>query len=236
VITSDLFFYEGRPVFDIFHRFYTWVHHLRELTRGLAGYPTGGDSPGEAIWRSLIGPMEEIAESKAVFGGAVDDWMRGCVHAYLDCLRTTGSSSSSHKEHRDKLSEQEQGWLERMETDTKFRNEAAGLYSAEHVQRFVRALQIIAAGRRFCRTERGYLGWVHPDAAVGDKVVALRGTRILFVTRPAAACQGAHHPQGDEPEGVESTSETLVGAAWLYGLMNGEPLGFDLPETEFKFV
>jgi hypothetical protein len=232
VIASDLFFYEGRPVFDIFHRFYTWVHHLRELTRGLTGYPAAGSTPGEAIWRSLIGPMEEIAESKAVFGSAVDDWMRGCVYAYLDCIRKIGSS---HKEYRDKLSEQEQGWLERMETDTKFRNEAVSLYSAEHVQRFVRPLQIIAAGRRFCRTERGYLGWIHPDAGVGDKVVALRGTRILFVTRPAAG-EGADRPQGDEPEGIKSTSEILVGAAWLYGLMNGEPLGFDLPETEFKFV
>ena len=60
------------------------------------------------------------------------------------------------------------------------------------------------AGRRFCITERGYMGWVSLAAQEGDEIASLAGTNILFTLR-----------RGE-------TGFYLMGDCYLQGLMEGE--------------
>ena len=75
---------------------------------------------------------------------------------------------------------------------------------------FERTFGEYALDRRFCITERGYMGWVCLSAREGDEVVALCGTRILYTIRR-------------EDEGVmrEDKGVRLTGDCYLQGLMNG---------------
>ena len=59
-------------------------------------------------------------------------------------------------------------------------------------------------GRRFCVTERGYMGWVSLAAQQGDEIASLAGTNILFALRK------------------EKTGFYLMGDCYLQGLMEGE--------------
>lgn len=60
------------------------------------------------------------------------------------------------------------------------------------------------AGRRFCITERGYMGWVSLAAQEGDEIASLAGTNILFTLR-----------RGE-------TGFYLMGDCYLQDLMEGE--------------
>ena len=77
---------------------------------------------------------------------------------------------------------------------------------ANDAKPFELALGRYPAGRRFCVTEKGYIGWVSLAAREGDEVAAFRGTRILFTLRSG--------------EG----GKRLTGDCYLQGLMEGESL------------
>ena len=67
-------------------------------------------------------------------------------------------------------------------------------------------------GRRYFASNNGYVGWVPRHAREGDRICAFYGSRYPFVVR---AC-------GD--------SWRLVGACFMYGLMNGGDI--ELPATD----
>ena len=59
--------------------------------------------------------------------------------------------------------------------------------------------------RRFCITQKGYIGWVSEAAREGDDVAMFYGTRILFTLRR------------------EDRGFRLISDCYLQGLMGGEP-------------
>lgn len=61
------------------------------------------------------------------------------------------------------------------------------------------------ARRRFCITQKGYIGWVSDAAREGDDVAMFYGTRILFTLRR------------------EDRGFRLISDCYLQGLMGGEP-------------
>ena len=74
---------------------------------------------------------------------------------------------------------------------------------SKEAEPFERDFEAYAWGRRFCITEKGYMGWVCLAAREGDEVAALCGTRILFTFRQ------------------EDTGVRLIGDCYLQELMNG---------------
>jgi hypothetical protein len=59
---------------------------------------------------------------------------------------------------------------------------------------------------RWLSTDRGYLGRTHPQAQKGDEIVIIQGCTVPVVLRPCGRCY------------------SVVGAAYVQGIMNGEAL------------
>jgi hypothetical protein len=66
--------------------------------------------------------------------------------------------------------------------------------------------RVVATGRRFAMTERGYMGWCPENCAPGDLVTIFEGGPVPIVLRPAA---------GDD-------QYVVVGDAYIHGIMDGE--------------
>ena len=75
---------------------------------------------------------------------------------------------------------------------------------AQRYRPFEQLFGRFTAGRRFCITERGYMGWVSLAAQQGDEIASLAGTNILFALRKG------------------KTGFYLMGDCYLQGLMEGE--------------
>ena len=74
---------------------------------------------------------------------------------------------------------------------------------------FFEALTPISAGRRFCVTDRGYMGWVPPYTVSGDLVCIFHGARTPFLLRTETSDKGNHVYK-------------LVGECFFHGMMDGE--------------
>jgi hypothetical protein len=71
--------------------------------------------------------------------------------------------------------------------------------------------------RRFCRTENGRLGQVRNEAREGDVFVCIVGAEVPFLLRPSGEREGVY---------------TLVGDAFLLGVMQGEAFS----DTQYETV
>lgn len=69
---------------------------------------------------------------------------------------------------------------------------------------------ITSRNASLCRTASGYLGWIPPQAHSGDYICIFAGAPCPFVVR-------------ERPEG----GYTLVGSAYVHGMMDGEALDFE---------
>lgn len=67
-----------------------------------------------------------------------------------------------------------------------------------------------SACSNLCRTANGYLAWIPPQAHSGDYICIFAGATCPFVVR--------ERPEGDY---------TLVGSAYVHGIMDGEALDFE---------
>lgn len=74
----------------------------------------------------------------------------------------------------------------------------------------------VAESRAFCRTEQGRLGQVRAEAKEGDVFVCIVGAEVPYVLRPSSTREGAY---------------TLIGDAFLLGVMQGETLSDARYET-----
>ncbi|KAK8041668.1 hypothetical protein PG993_006191 [Apiospora rasikravindrae] len=76
----------------------------------------------------------------------------------------------------------------------------------------------VVNGKRFFVTEKGYIGWGPKSAEVGDSVSVLPGASVPFLVRKLI---GEMARTGEDGDAVDCT---LVGEAYVHGLMNGEAL------------
>jgi hypothetical protein len=74
---------------------------------------------------------------------------------------------------------------------------------------FSNALSPIASGRRFCVTERGYMGWVPPYTARGDLVCIFHRARTPVLLRNETFIEGKHVYR-------------LVGECFFHGMIRGD--------------
>lgn len=90
------------------------------------------------------------------------------------------------------------------------------LYDNAELHHIARMLASIILGRRPVITDKGYSGWAHVDAEVGDTVAVFYGAALPFILRK---------PEESKMEaGKEMAEYTLVGEAYIGGLMDGEAL------------
>ena len=64
-------------------------------------------------------------------------------------------------------------------------------------------------GRKFCVTEKGFMGMVPPGTREGDLLVVLYGLHTPFAVRPVE----------------ESDRVRIVGEAYVHGMMDGQAFG-----------
>jgi hypothetical protein len=55
---------------------------------------------------------------------------------------------------------------------------------------FSRAVEQMACSRQFCRTGRGYMGWVPSETLRDDVVCVLEGGRVPYILRPKGTGKG----------------------------------------------
>jgi hypothetical protein len=92
------------------------------------------------------------------------------------------------------------------------RSEAGQLYN--------KALNSVVAGKRFCRTDKRYLGWTNAASQIGDIICIFLGAEVPYVLRP-------------DGEGFYK----LVGECYIHGVMEGEALAArSLVERKFKIT
>ena len=165
----------------IFQEIQAWDEDVSQLVLGLESYPTG-TSLKEALWRALCfngGMINEPAPPE--FGYSYEAWKLST--ADLIKFRLNDSIIDEQPEFKE-----------------------SALQHTRDARPFELAFARCPAARRFCVTQKGYIGWVSLAAQEGDEVVALSGTRILFTLRQGEA------------------GSRLTGDCYLQGLMEGEPL------------
>lgn len=90
----------------------------------------------------------------------------------------------------------------------------------ETMLQYIKSINSVTTGRRFCATKRRYLGWVPGDAAPGDIICILLGAETPYILRP------------DEND---SKYYKLVGETYIHGIMQGEALKQDgILQQKFK--
>ena len=158
-----------------------WDEDVSQLVLGLESYPTG-TSLKEALWRTLCfngGMTNEPAPPE--FGYSYEAW-KLCLAGFIESRLN------------DSIIDEQPAFME------------SALQHSKDARPFELALARYPAARRFCVTQKGYIGWVSLAAQEGDDVVAFSGTRILFTSRQGEA------------------GSKLTGDCYLQGLMEGEPL------------
>ncbi len=68
--------------------------------------------------------------------------------------------------------------------------------------------------RKFCVTEKGYIGLVPPATETGDRVCVFSGAQVPFLIR--------HIASSDETSERQAVQYTLVGECYIHGVMDGE--------------
>ncbi|KAG7009435.1 hypothetical protein G7Y79_00002g005500 [Physcia stellaris] len=169
----------------VFEELLEWNEEVSCLVSNLGTYPTGMPLE-EAQWRTLffnVGMDDEPASPG--FGHSYEAWKHNIAN--LITMRADGSIL-----HIPEFKE-------------------SALKCIDDCAPFEQAIGRYPLGRRFCVTEKGYIGWVSTTAQAGDEVVAFHGARLLFTVRS--------RDRGHE----------LRGDCFLQGLMEGEAL--QLPDT-----
>jgi hypothetical protein len=95
------------------------------------------------------------------------------------------------------------------------------------VAQFEFAIGRVSPGRRFCKTETGFFGWVSERAQEGDDIVFFRGCKIPFTVRATKDESVSERLDGNS---MEAVTYTLTGDCYMQGLMNGEGYAMDIKE------
>ena len=90
--------------------------------------------------------------------------------------------------------------------------------SREYVIHINTLVSTVLDGKRFFVTKKGYIGWGPKSAKVGDTISVLPGANVPFLVRHLTDETPAYSEDGDV------VNCTLVGEAYVHGLMNGEAL------------
>ncbi|KAL8923020.1 MAG: hypothetical protein Q9208_004832 [Pyrenodesmia sp. 3 TL-2023] len=171
-----------------------WYKTVDTIVLSLDSYPSGLDLE-EALWRTMCFNGGNIAEpAPTTWAQLYKAWIKVQAAA----ARLLDGVDSPFEKHQ---------LVERTKHDF------------EISQRFDITLSRWQAGRCFCVTEKGYIGWISEAAKEGDVVVALWGTRLLFTLQPI---EGGYR---------------LTGDCYLQGLMEGEALKMDdIVDEEFVII
>jgi hypothetical protein len=205
-----------------------WLRTVTQLIESIGRYPSNC-SLEEATWRAFVGPLEEDAslEPEKMFA-AFEAWKK--LSWLLPSIGPVGFARRAWVKAKPHLPSRVNRFLSKRLDNGVVDALQVLMNKSDAAAAFERAFNQVSRGRRFCVTECGYIGWAPPDAGEGDEVIACKGTRTLFVVRSSsnnAMSKGPEATASSDPD-----ARTLVGAMWLYGLMNGEALSRqELQET-----
>jgi len=171
-------------------RLFLWYQECCNLEENRTSDPYLTLQPREeAFWRALIGDRTtESRPAPAIFS------------SYFRSIQKMFLNPSFHENCHTALS-----------MDCDFCKLGSNFFASHEVLEFCNALSPISSGRRFCVTERGYMGWVPPHTVSGDLVCILYGARTPFLLRNEIFEGGKH-------------GYRLVGECFFHGMMDGEML------------
>ncbi|KAI0397680.1 hypothetical protein F5Y17DRAFT_414234 [Xylariaceae sp. FL0594] len=210
-----------------------WRKSLAGDAESIEGRYVGGGSLRSAFWRTLCADLEFVQHSES--SAYVREFRRipepvAASEGYESWIRVDEQS-------RRRTSLVDGLWVEPTDgtTDTLIKNN------------FQYMLECASGGRRFFRTERGYVGTGPADVKVGDSVAVLVGCRVPFllreVHRPTERCSGQEirvlftQEPGYYEAGKGATVQKdevahcyslhrhchrVVGDAYVHGIMDGE--------------
>jgi len=90
----------------------------------------------------------------------------------------------------------------------------------ESISRLGVAIANLAANRHLLVTSKGFIGLGSPEVQEGDQVFVLKGGSPPFLLRPVTAMQRASYH-------LSPASHTIVGPAYVHGIMYGEAVHED---------
>ncbi|KAI8951836.1 heterokaryon incompatibility protein-domain-containing protein [Xylaria longipes] len=146
-----------------------WQEFLPTTSKGITGEYTNGESLYTAFWRTLC--------SDVGFAQYADR------AAYIREFRRLPEEVGGNEAY--------ERWLTFDETSNRRTSLVGGIWieptnsemETESKNAFQYLLECASGGRRFFRTENGYIGTGPVDTKVGDSVVVLLGSRVPFVLR-----------------------------------------------------
>ncbi|KAH6883440.1 heterokaryon incompatibility protein-domain-containing protein [Thelonectria olida] len=202
---------EGGPLGEIFD---VYVSHMRArklaIQHARQPYPTG-QPLYEVFWRCLLGDMQFERPAPSEVGLACQYWERLTAWAVWQRSR----------EQRGQIDTQQ---LEELDNETNNIPSVEEIFALGRFEDGLRmsltwnSARLCCVGRSFCVTRNGYMVLVPPKTAVGDLVCVFYGLEIPFIIRPRPGEGGA-----------ENRSVSLVGEAYVHGMMDGEAM--DIPST-----
>ena len=163
-------------------------------------YPTG-QPLSEVVWRSYIGDMgfEGARPAPEELGVGFGDFKMSIVKGIL--LRNGSDITLTSPDVK--------AWIAESDRDPRPLEEKMASCS-----RFTKLIGPVVTGRAFAVTEKGYIGLVPSGAMPGDLLCLFFGASVPFVLRPRADCR----------DGASSGTYSLVGEAYIHGIMDGEAL------------
>ncbi|KAF5617220.1 heterokaryon incompatibility 6 OR allele [Fusarium tjaetaba] len=173
-----------------------------------AGYPSLEGESGpmiDAFWRTLIGNVGLGTSSYPV----AEDWVSKFAAFVLQArerVQARFANSSDADVESPSLTPGIDSLLDVLKGDYREKeasDQDGGLYES--------TMHHVSWYRRLFLTSRGYLGLAHPSSQPGDEVVLLSGGRVPFVVHRVST--------------EMSKCYSIVGEAYVHGIMDGELLG-----------
>ncbi|KAI1755698.1 heterokaryon incompatibility protein-domain-containing protein [Xylaria castorea] len=146
-----------------------WQKILPTTLPGLAGEYADGGSLYTAFWRTLCSDLEFVQYADRA--------------AYIREFRRLPEEAKDNAAYERWLTVDEQSHRRTSLVGGIWVEPTNGEMETESKNAFQYLLECASGGRRFFRTEKGYIGTGPVDTKVGDSVVMLLGSRVPFVLR-----------------------------------------------------
>lgn len=213
-----------------------WIDSVIALCRTLETYPTG-EPVSEASWRTLVFNRErEGIDAPADLLDSFQSWMEG--YALMTALVEEGMSYAERQgtltvpNDRNlwgRIDQYFDSWREMFQNIWSMGKVAAMeknlVKAVEKGRRFDTAFYKFCYGRKYFKSQNGYMGWLPSTAQQGDVIVLFEDCSLPFILR--------HETTDNDEEGESGERYRVIGDAYVHGYMQNKP---EPPYDVFEIV
>jgi hypothetical protein len=203
-----------------------WIDSTADLYQTLGSYPTG-EKVSDAWWRTLAFNRErEGVDATPNLQESFKSWKKACSLGL-----TAVEAVISEIERQDTLTlPSDQNLMDRIIQYSWIMGKVAAMTTVAEQERkkgkyFETAFNRFCFGRKYFRSQRGYLGWVPCTAQQGDIIVLFEDCSLPFVLR--------HETIANDEEGGIGERYRVIGDAYIYGCMYSRP---EPPFDSFEII